>query len=43
LLMGLPVEFGKSVLIILGWAIAFLIVNRWLWRKGLKQYSGMGA
>jgi ABC-2 type transport system permease protein len=43
LLMGLPVEFGKSVLIMLGWAIAFLIVNRWLWRKGLKQYSGMGA
>jgi len=43
LLMGLPVEFGKSVLIMLGWAISFLIVNRWLWRKGLKQYSGMGA
>jgi ABC-2 type transport system permease protein len=43
LLMGLPVEFGKSVLIVLGWAIAFLIINRWLWRKGLKQYSGMGA
>ena len=43
LLMGLPVEFGKSVLIMLGWAIAFLLLNRWLWRKGLKQYSGMGA
>ena len=43
LLMGLPVEFGKSVLIMFGWAIAFLLLNRWLWRKGLKQYSGMGA
>ncbi|MEL6494003.1 MAG: ABC-2 family transporter protein [Cyanobacteria bacterium J06623_7] len=43
LLMGLPVEFGKSVVIVLGWAIAFLLLNRWLWRQGLKQYSGMGA
>ena len=43
LLMGLPVEFGKSVAIMVGWAIVFLLLNRWLWRKGLKQYSGMGA
>ena len=43
LLMGLPVAFGKSILIIIGWTTAFLVLNRWLWRKGLKQYSGMGA
>lgn len=25
------------------WGIAFLALNRWLWRRGLRQYSGMGA
>ncbi len=43
LLMGLPVDFGRSILIMIGWTIAFIALNRWLWRKGLKQYSGMGA
>lgn len=43
LLMGLPVNFGQSIVAILGWTIFFILVNRWLWRKGLKQYSGMGA
>ena len=43
LLMGLPVDFGKSILIIIVWTIAFILANRWLWHKGLKQYSGMGA
>ena len=43
LLMGLPVEFGKSVIIMISWTAAFLLLNRWLWRKGLRQYSGMGA
>ncbi|MEM7591719.1 MAG: ABC-2 family transporter protein [Cyanobacteria bacterium P01_A01_bin.83] len=41
--MGLPVDFGKSILIMIGWTIAFVALNRWLWRQGLKQYSGMGA
>ncbi len=43
LLMGLPVNFGKSISIMIGWTILFILLNRWLWRKGLKQYSGMGA
>ena len=42
-IMGLPVKFGQSILVILGWTILFAIANRWLWRKGLRQYSGMGA
>lgn len=25
------------------WGFIFLILNRWLWRRGLRQYSGMGA
>ncbi|MEB3291538.1 MAG: ABC-2 family transporter protein [Synechococcales bacterium] len=32
---------GLSVMAV--WATGFLIANRWLWRKGLKQFSGMGA
>lgn len=43
LLMGLPVDFGRSILIMIGWIIIFIGLNRWLWRQGLKQYSGMGA
>ncbi|MGL5940420.1 MAG: ABC transporter permease [Waterburya sp.] len=43
LLMGLPADFGKGILIMLVWTSIFIIINRWLWRKGLKQYSGMGA
>lgn len=43
LLMGLPVDFGRSILIMFGWTTIFTVLNRWLWRKGLKQYSGMGA
>ncbi len=43
LLMGLPVDFGNSVLIMIGWTTVFIVLNRWLWRQGLKQYSGMGA
>ena len=43
LLMGLTVDFGRSILIMLGWVVVFIGLNRWLWRRGLKQYSGMGA
>lgn len=43
LLVGLPVNTGQGLLLILGWAALFFGLNRWLWRRGLKQYSGMGA
>ena len=43
LLMGLPVDFFRSILIMFGWTAIFIVLNRWLWRQGLKQYSGMGA
>ncbi|NET56617.1 MAG: multidrug ABC transporter permease [Symploca sp. SIO2E6] len=42
-LMGLPVALGRSMLVMLGWTGLFFLWNRWLWRRGLKQYSGMGA
>ena len=43
LLIGLPVEIGRGFLVMLGWGLLFFVLNRWLWRRGLKQYSGMGA
>ncbi len=42
-LVGLPVDLGRGLLIMLGWSIAFFVLWRWLWRRGLRQYSGMGA
>lgn len=43
LLVGIPVDVGRGLAIILGWGVVFLGLNRWLWRRGLRQYSGMGA
>lgn len=43
LLVGLPVDLVQAALVMLGWGLLFLILNRSLWRRGLKQYSGMGA
>ncbi len=43
LLIDFPVNLGQGLLVMLIWGIIFFIVNRWLWRKGLQRYSGMGA
>ena len=43
LLVGLPVEVGKGFGVMLVWCGLGVITNRWLWRRGLKHYSGMGA
>jgi ABC-2 type transport system permease protein len=43
LLIGLPVDIGRGFAVIAIWSIGFFILNRYLWRRGLKQYSGMGA
>jgi ABC-2 type transport system permease protein len=43
ILIGLPVDFGRGLLVMLAWGAVFFVWNRWLWRQGLKQYSGMGA
>ncbi len=43
ILIGLPVNVGRGLLIMLDWIIIFWFLSRWLWRRGLKQYSGMGA
>jgi ABC-2 type transport system permease protein len=43
LLVGIPVNVGQGFAVMLIWTGLFLILNRWLWRRGLKHYSGMGA
>ncbi len=43
LLIGLPVDVGRGFLVMFAWGAIFFICNRWLWRRGLKHYSGMGA
>ncbi|OCR00604.1 multidrug ABC transporter permease [Oscillatoriales cyanobacterium USR001] len=43
ILIGLPVDVGRGLLVMLGWGVLFFVWNRWLWRRGLKHYSGMGA
>ncbi|NEP18392.1 MAG: multidrug ABC transporter permease [Leptolyngbya sp. SIO4C1] len=43
LLVGLPVDLTRGLLTMLAWSLIFWRLNRCLWKRGLKQYSGMGA
>jgi ABC-2 type transport system permease protein len=43
ILVGLPVNVPQGLGIMMGWIVLFAALNRWLWKKGLKRYSGMGA
>lgn len=43
ILVGFEVQLGRGFLISLAWCLIIFILNRWLWRQGLKKYSGMGA
>jgi ABC-2 type transport system permease protein len=43
ILVGLPVNLGQGLLVMTIWTLLFGLIYRWLWRKGLRQYSGMGA
>ncbi|MCJ8282589.1 MAG: ABC-2 family transporter protein, partial [Rivularia sp. ALOHA_DT_140] len=43
ILIGLPSNILRGFLITAGWFLLFLGINRIMWRKGLKKYSGMGA
>ncbi|MFZ9887400.1 MAG: ABC transporter permease [Myxococcota bacterium] len=42
-LLGQGQDVLHGVLVLLGWGAFFFIVQRVLWRLGLRQYSGMGA
>lgn len=43
LLVGLPVNLGRSLVVVVAWSLLLFALNRWAWRRGLRQYSGMGA
>lgn len=45
LFAGLPLPGGilQGFAVLLGWFLVFFGLSRWLWRRGLKQFSGMGA
>lgn len=43
LFVGLPVDLGRGLLTMTIWCVIFWGLNRLLWWRGLKQYSGMGA
>ncbi|MBF2077352.1 MAG: ABC-2 family transporter protein [Synechococcales cyanobacterium T60_A2020_003] len=43
LLIGRPVNVVAGIAALVGWSAIFMVANRWLWRQGLKRYSGMGA
>jgi ABC-2 type transport system permease protein len=43
LLLGLPVNIAQGFAAITAWIAVFYGLNRWLWRRGLKHYAGMGA
>jgi ABC-2 type transport system permease protein len=43
LLVNRPEHVAQGFLAMLLWGGLFFAINRWLWRQGLRQYSGMGA
>jgi ABC-2 type transport system permease protein len=43
LLVGKAIAVWQGIGIMAGWMAIFFVANRWLWRKGIQQYSGMGA
>jgi ABC-2 type transport system permease protein len=43
LLVGMPVDVGQGFGVMVAWSGLFWGINRWLWRRGLRHYSGMGA
>ena len=43
LLLGFDTHIGRGIAAMALWIAILLPLNRWLWRQGLKRYSGMGA
>ncbi len=43
ILSGQPNDIFKSLLIILFWSLLFFLIGRFAWRKGVSQYTAMGA
>lgn len=43
LFLGFPFPVVKGFVVIALWCVVLWVMNRWLWRRGLRHYSGMGA
>jgi ABC-2 type transport system permease protein len=43
LLLGDHTDVARAIGVPLAWTLGFLLLQRWLWRKGLARYSAMGA
>lgn len=43
LLAGTAIDLPQSLIMLAVWLFVFVVLNRLLWRLGLKHYSGMGA
>ncbi|MEM7768937.1 MAG: ABC-2 family transporter protein [Cyanobacteria bacterium P01_E01_bin.6] len=43
LLLGIETDIARGFFTMLMWIGFFFLINRLLWRKGLRHYSGMGA
>jgi len=40
---NVDISFTQAVGVLGAWGVGFFLLNRWLWRLGLKHYSAMGA
>ena len=43
LLIGEPVDVVGALQVMATWTFGLIVLQRWLWRKGLTRYSAMGA
>jgi ABC-2 type transport system permease protein len=43
LLVNEEVPIARGFAIMIAWTVVFFALYRWLWKKGLKHYSAMGA
>lgn len=42
IIMGESLDVGHSLLVLFLWVLVLLVFSQWLWRKGLKLYTGAG-
>lgn len=40
---GVSVSLAQALTVMAVWGFGYFVLNRWLWRLGLKHYSAMGA
>lgn len=40
---GVDLDLGRAALVCLGWLVALVVLNRVVWRRGLRRHSSMGA